>query len=321
MDWLLATIFFFLIVISPWRSWTIEADTTESEDPKVWNEFKNKLANFLPSWMRSAYKKVYKILPAGLLVGVLVFAVYYKFVDKLEEALRSVSHLSFPFVTSSIASLLPFVFCIRDFKKLRLVTLFVMSVFVVTIRHFCNMDFLIFFVTSFVFQLHLTYGRSYPWQRWFFRVFVAVFCPKAMSHFFGITSLFSLLFLAIVTGILYTFTDLWIHHDTKDAVIIREKEKVQVRYFQRGVAKTQMKFVKQRLKVFIFAIGVTIFCALGHVHPWTTFEYGPEIMANVFCKVDTTRQLECRVKTAYNDPYSEAENCTSVSQDWDYCGA
>ena len=122
-----------------------------------------------------------------------------------------------------------------------------------------------------------------------------------------------------MTGILYTFTNSRIHDDTNKAVLIRDG--FQVRYFQRGSVKAQMKFIKQRLKVFMFVIGVTTFCTLGHVHPWTTFDYGPETTANVFCKIDNTIQLECLVNTTYNDPYSESQDCKSGSQEWDYCGA
>ena len=118
---------------------------------------------------------------------------------------------------------------------------------------------------------------------------------------------------------LYTFADSRIHQKTNNDVMIREK--FQVRYFQRGVEKVQMNFVKQRLKVFLFIVGVTTLCTLGHVYPWPTFEYGSETTANVFCKIDTTKQLECLVNTTYNDPYSETEGCKSDSQEWDYCGA
>ena len=269
--------------------------------------------------MKSAHKKVYNTLPAGLFVGVLVFVVYYLLVVNLEDALKSVSHISVPFVISFIAWLLPFIPFVSDFSKLQTGTLCVMLVFVVSIRYLCNMDFLIFLIITLALQVQLTYGRSFPWQRWFFRVFVAVFCTKAISHFFGITSRCLLLFLTIVIGILYTFTNSRIHHDTNNTVMIRDG--FQVRYFQRGVAKAQMKFIKQHLKVFMFIVGVTIFCALGHVHPWTTFEYGPETTANVFCKIDNaSSQLACLVKASYNDPYSETEDCKSGSQDWDYCG-
>ena len=321
MDWLLATIIFFWIIFSPARSWEIEADKSESESeaPKIWNKFTKRLSNSLPSWMKSAHKKVYNTLPAGLLVGVLVFVVYYQAVVKLEEALKSVSHVSVPFVISFIGSLLPFGLYARALSKLRTGTLCAMLVFVASIRYLCTVDFVIFFIIALTIQLQLTYGRLFPSLRWFFRVFVAVFCTKAISHFFGIVSWFPNLFLVILTGILYTFTNSWIHHDTNNAVMIRDG--FQVRYFQRGVAKAQMKFIKQRLKVFMFIIGVTTCCTLGHVHPWTTFEHGPETTANVFCKIDSTIQLECLVNTTYNDPHSESQDCKSGSREWDYCGA
>ena len=115
----------FLIIFSPARSWEIEADKSESESevPKIWNKFNKRLSNSLPSWMKSAHKKVYNTLPAGLLVGVFVFVACYQAVVKLEEALKSVSHVSVPFVISFIGWLLPFVKpkkrknCRADFPK------------------------------------------------------------------------------------------------------------------------------------------------------------------------------------------------------------
>ena len=297
------------------RSWVIEAEKNESEASKGYKQLKKRLSKLVPSWVKS--------LPAGLVAGVFVFVAYYYVVGSLEEVFKLLSQISLPFVTDmvirTIATLLPFGFFILDFSKLHPGMLFVMFLFMVSITCLWSVDFLIFFIITLNINLKLAYGRSFAWLRWSFRVFVAVFCTKAISHFFGITSWFPILFLTIVTGVLYTFVDSRIHHSTNNAVMIRDE--FQQRYFQRGIAKTQMNFVKQRLKVFLFIVVVTILSTLGHVYPWPTFDYGSETTANVFCKIDHTTQLECHVKTAYNEPYFESQDCKSGSQEWDYCGA
>ena len=262
-------------------------------------------------------------MPVGAVVGALAFTAYYYFVMRLEQGFNMLSKISLPpevvFSMRTMIALLPFGIFLRDFSKLRPESLCVMFVFIVSIAQSWKIDFMLFFFTTLNINLQLAYGQSFASLRWFFRIFVAVFCTKAISYFFGIVSWYPIFFLTIVTGRLYTLIDSWIHSYANNAVMIREN--FRVRYFQRGTAKAQMKFVKRRLQVFLFILGVTVLSTFGHVYPWLAFDYGSETTANVFCKIDNTVQLECNVKTAYNDPYSESQGCKNVSQEWDYCGA
>ena len=340
--WLLSTLILFLVVIWPTRSWEIAEDKSKSDILYDWNnQLREQISNFLPtcvincfhkltSWVKAIYKRVYDTLPLGLVNGALVFVAYYYVVVGTSEgvfrlwekaSLASADYATVFFIRP-IASVLLFALRKSDFSKLHLGTLCVMLVFMVSMTYVCSMKFLIYFVITLTIKLQLAYGRSFAWLRWFFRIFVAFFCTKAIWHFFDIAdlSLPRLLASIIATGTLYTAVDGWIHRETNNAMIIRDE--FQVRYFQRGVARAQMKFVQQRLKVFAFIVGVTTLCAFGHVHPWPTrFEATAETTSTVFCKIDNTRQLECRVKTTYNDPYtSESEGCESDSQEWDYCG-
>ena len=254
---------------------------------------------------------------------------YYALVGMLEGVFRAWETTSFAsfdyatiFIIRTITSLLPFALRKSDFLKLHRGTSCVMFIFALNLTCLFSMKFLIYFLTTLTINLQLAYGRSYAWLRWFFRIFVAYFCTKSTLHFFDIADLHPTLVLTsiIATGTLYTVANGWIHHEANNAMIIRDE--FQVRYFQRGVAQVQMKFVQQRLKVFLFIVGVTTFCAFGHVHPWPTrLEATAETTSTVFCKIDNTSQLECLVNTTYNNPFtSEPEDCENDSQEWDYCG-
>ena len=335
LTWLICQPFFVMILLWPSRQWKMEASKTTRLPPVLDNAFNKYIKEPFDRWYERAYRNFYenviiRVAP-GQVVGALVFIVYYLWtVSGIPTMLlKAVSLFCLSFtealpgfivpVVPVVTPLLPFAVCIREFWRMPIPTMIAMYVFMAGMTYLYDFSYLVHFLITFTINLQITYGKTSAWQRRFVRTFVGVFCTQAISHYFGIVSLWMILGVKRGVDMLYTSIDERIHKKKKNTVFVRGQ--FQTRYFPRGVAQTQMQFVKERLNVFVFIFVVSTLCTSGQLHPWPTFDFGPDTISTLFCKVDNTTQLECHVKTSFNDPYtSEPGHCDNTSKEWTYCG-
>ena len=325
-----------MLLLWPSRQWKIEANKTRGtmhwlgERPPP---FLILLIAIFKDWKTRAYNNFYEnvciqVRP-GQVVGALVFIVYYLWTLTGLQAmllkavslfgLRIAETLLPGFIIPIAKPLLPFVLRIREFWEVPIPTKVAMYVLMASMMYLYDFCHLVYFLITLTINLQIAYGKTSAWQRCFVRIFVVVFCTRAISHYLGVTLLPLIVGLLRVVDNLYTTIDERMHKQKKNAVFVRGQ--FQTRYFPRGVAQTQMQFVKERLNVFVFIFVVSTLCTSGQLHPWPTFDFGPESISTLFCKVDNTTQLECRVKTSFNDPYtSEPGHCDSCSTAWTNCG-
>lgn len=273
----------------------------------------------------AAYKAVQKRFP-GFLFGMLVFVAYYQSFAVSRQVLNYVSqmcHNVTAFLPDNtvqiVCSFIPFGLLSHEFSRVPSHVVLVMYAFVAALFYSFDFHWLVFFFITWNLTVQITYGQSSKWMQWFFTALVAVYCTKAVSYHFDIASPIGIIAMVCAFGILYVKGTDWVHEETGNGPNVHDGS--QERYFQRGSAQAQMQFIKQRLKVFLFIIAIAVLSTFGQVRTWSALDFETDTSSNVFCKAENRTQLECLVNVSYYNPFApDADNCSSVGHQWDFCG-
>ena len=318
-------VWFYFVIILPSRSWAIRTvATTEKADSR-----------FSKCWSKCERRRVSKCGCGVSLVGAPVFGLvmfytyYYAFVvlkhaaQPLVGLYRGATEDLPVYVVPLLLPLIVFLVYINDFSKLSFLSCFTMYAYIAATMYTCGIVYTLLFFGITLMSLHVTYRRTSAGFRCFFRIFAIFFCHKAVikevsQYYVGILPPLWNAVLLICVAAIYSIVTEFIHGKMEQTLLIRDNCHEQ--FFQRGSAQVQMQYVKQQGCIFSFVMAVAAICTFGQFASSSTHD-APDTMANVYCKVDPTNQLQCLVNVTYDDPIGfKEERGVDDSPDWDFCG-
>ena len=312
-------IYYMLMLLVPFRQWTTQAAVTkQSKEPKG-----------CTSKLCSKYGKQLSLVSA-LVSGVMLCIWYYYAFVGLEYAVKPFAGLyrSFDeavpiYITSLVLPLLFFVLRANEALELSLPMFCTMYAYVSAITlAFGIVNTLLFLFTT-VMSLVITFGKTSARLRYFYRIYATHFCSKTMtnlvSHFYGVLPPQWNGVLYVFIAAVYLLAAAYIYGKSEQTV--RVGEDFHERFFQRGNVQAQIKYIKQQWHLFSFIVATATICSFGQFGPSFTHD-ASDTMGHAFCKVDRTKQLECRVNVTYFNPreFESEEDWTSNSTEWDFCG-
>ena len=297
-----AQVLLWLIILMPTRSWISTPNKTTGKSSTVGTKWSRLIQRFQSH---------------SFVAGVVAFVIYVSIIIICNSASSSiVLDINIPqSIVRTLFPLLLFVPRAPEFLRVPLATQCVVFVGLTVTTYVCGISAVIFWLLSALINLHCLYGHTRPWHQWFCIIFTAFFGARAVSWYFG-----DAVWFVTFGGLLWRNPMAWLHAKAGQTLV--KYDGYTKRFFQGGIAEMQIQFVSRRVLVFLFIIVLSFFSAVGQL---SFFSAGLEIETkfNVFCKIDLTKQLECRVDVTNHGSSGPESNklCTANETDWDFCGA
>ena len=304
---------YFVMILSPFRSWTIQTDVTRQSQEAPAQVSKCRYCQSIVAGLVICFVYCYAFVALEYVVQPIT-GLYHDYIEKIPVYVA-------PLVSPLIFFLVNY-FHNNEVSKLSVWTICTMYACVAIITYaFGIINTLLFFVTASI-SLHMAYGRTTAWQRWFFLIFTIYFCCKAVMKFLPQSlGVFPPLWNAILYIVMFA-----IYGKIAAALFfsktILSNGDYRERFFQRGTAQVQLQYIKQQWRIFLLVMPLAAICTIGQFyHPSVTHETS-DTMGHIFCKVDSVNKPECLVNVTYDAPiHSNAEkNYTDDDSEWDYCG-